>query len=43
VPPNTTDAQVDAARAALKQAVETPASSRTPAQVQKYQLKLNQI
>jgi F0F1-type ATP synthase delta subunit len=34
VPPNTTDAQVDAATAALKQAIETPASSRTPAQVQ---------
>lgn len=33
-PATTTDAQIDAATAALKQAVETPASSRTTAQVQ---------
>jgi Opacity family porin protein len=33
-PVNTTDAQIDAATAALKQAVETPAVNRTPAQNQ---------
>ncbi|WP_295613990.1 hypothetical protein [Chamaesiphon sp. GL140_3_metabinner_50] len=33
-PANTTDVQIDAATAALKQAVETPAANRTPAQNQ---------